>query len=933
MSGKTRRAHTPPQATAGPETDTSACLPPPKSARWEPVATPQSTAQAGPSATPVLDQLAASEPAPRDAHSFATDWAQDSHTARRITRPASSSATWESPGWERELEPSTTSSSTESRFSGSGWRGTAWLTRADRLPRSEDDTVPETSLGARAAVDSGGVRVGGELRRNRGDDSSSMSAELGADGLRAGWRDQREVGDHVVTGSSSLRLGEQGLKAQSGMGWKGPKQSLSPLGNPETSDPSRGDFHGPLAGSQGRASAKMTATATGDVRTTRPRQLPDGRWAVGYSAKGGLGSASSLSLSHEGLSMSDQDTSTGGIPGGTGSGAKTSLGVSSTTGLDATIQGERVFDTRDQARGFYLMPDLTELRAPSLSAKGAQDLRPGERTRVEVGVEKGLGVSAQGTGAPSASLGAQVRGSAGVEVRRIDERWFAVTRDLTGDAAAVAGVGAPGLDVAGQASIGGRTAATWRLDLDTDGGRAAYETLLTGGTPEVGPGVQPPLQATAATDGTHAQVGLPAYSFLVGSTSTDLDLQHPDGTSEVRDEGRETQDVSTWRWLGDWLPDFDADTGVGARTRFDVEGQETDSEVMALARTNANSARHNRQAMGRATGTDELSVPGASTSGEWSLSTHFGPGSLDALAYAAQNDPFPADQRPAWQRRFLEDMRAAGTDRQAQRQAVQDLGEHGADAVVFLKGLLRQPGQTFVQHQDSETWIGEEGYTEVDKLVDEVNRLTEDDELDVLRARADKLQRAHVTHKARLHDLTDYGKYPDVPAALREEEVKRTRYIVNKTAWALGKLGMSPGDNEAPEQQALLEEIEQVRKGMDRAYYQVRQAESEHQVGVSGPGSPWWHLAVYEVFGLQLDGDEAERYAEARELKEEGEEARRSGGSDERLAYVQLEQGGDDKAAELRRQTLISFKEALSQFQRAQMVYEAIETDHPESFR
>ena len=113
----------------------------------------------------------------------------------------------------------------------------------------------------------------------------------------------------------------------------------------------------------------------------------------------------------------------------------------STLEVPLPVAREELFEDEAAARAFHLLPDPALLSTPALSADGAQEMAAGERTRVEVGARGSLGVSGEGTGGPSVSLGAQGGGAAGLEVERLDDRWFAVTRDLSADASAYGGLG------------------------------------------------------------------------------------------------------------------------------------------------------------------------------------------------------------------------------------------------------------------------------------------------------------------------------------------------------------------------------------------------------------------------------------------------------------------------------------------------------------
>ena len=92
----------------------------------------------------------------------------------------------------------------------------------------------------------------------------------------------------------------------------------------------------------------------------------------------------------------------------------------------------------------------------------------------------------------------------------------------------------------------------------------------------------------------------------------------------------------------------------------------------------------------------------------------------------------------------------------------------------------------------------------------------------------DRLREELLEQRIRLHELTDYGRFEDLPKALRNEEIFRTKGHISTLEGLLLRAGEpveAPADAEA---QALLADIEAAREKMDEAYRSARSAEQTH---------------------------------------------------------------------------------------------------------
>ena len=874
-----------------------------------PVESPESS----PVAMPVLDHVALREP--DDARSRVDGWLDSTDKGRASGKASTVEAEWARPGWDQELDPRSEGVQSSIKASRGGLSGR--IERLDTSPASGDGVTNDAAL--TGGIDSKGMRAGGELAQSSGPHTWRAGGTIGTDGVQLYGKGESRLGSDKLSESGSMSFGPDGLAMKAGLAARTDQVAVSPLADP-TRDLS--SHRAPGAASQARVSAAASGVAKGDITAKKPRKVPGG-YAVDWSAKGSVGGASAASVAWEGLELGG-DKSIGGIPGARGSGQVADLGASASGGLDGRLEGTALFPTEEEAMAFYNAPIPS---APALTADGALGMAEGERSRLQVGVRGSVGVSAGGTGTSTAGLGTQASGSLGVQVERIDDDVFAVTRDLSGDISAHAGLGAPGLDVAGQGTVGGMRAATWQLDLSTESGRAGYEALLSGHTPEPGPGVTLPDEVSASFDALSTNVSGPGGSVQVGVRSTDQELGRPDGTRRLSEEGVETQRVSPWKFLRDLLPASDSDTGLDASTELDANGGESGSEVRIVGRSESNAARYNYEGIGRAGALSDAYNPrdGEGTPGRWSVQTTFGEGSLDRLAAKVEHERFddPSYLRllTTPERRFVEQMRAASGDRDKQRAAVQELGEHGVEAATIVRKLLGS-GETYVSLEGSETWIGEEGHGEVEERIAKARAQLEANDP----SSAVALRRDLDLQKVRLHDLTDYGKYQDVPSTLREKEIERTRLVILRIAALLERAGVSTG---AEGEQGLQKPIATQRRKMDDAYRDVLLRWERHGVDLPGTGAPWHDLGQRGLLGGALETD---RYDLASSHRLAGEGCRRRGGQSERAAMRADEVGRTDTADELRGRVLAEFVMAYTRFVQAGDVLAAIERDNEGHF-
>ena len=87
----------------------------------------------------------------------------------------------------------------------------------------------------------------------------------------------------------------------------------------------------------------------------------------------------------------------------------------------------------------------------------------------------------------------------------------------------------------------------------------------------------------------------------------------------------------------------------------------------------------------------------------------------------------------------------------------------------------------------------------------------------------------------------------------------------------------------------------------------------------------WWRLAVNEVFGIVLQGPEAESYLRAEKTKEEGEQARREGVGAESKARNALHRGEPEFAVNRYHGATSSYDTATARFNSTHQTLKGIE--------
>lgn len=866
------------------------------------------------SSTPMLDaagaSLEGSTPRWQGLEAEPHAWSRDVHALHDLST-AKAEASVQNTGFQTAGQTGHTTSRLDVEASRDGF--TAMAGQVRRTASQDDDHG--TFRGGVLQVDQDGTRLGAGISEAGKGYGAEGSFVVGTDGIGLNGGVSHDFGRSTqFEGSGIASLGEDGLT----LGYGGSlSHSWEPvaLGDPNTSAAGYGR---PGAATQATVNGSMSDSFTGDLTAERPVRNADGSWLVTYSYSAEASRELGVGLGWTGL-QTGGELDLGGLTGVAPTGPSASAGLGGKATLGAAVGGRQSFPTEEEALAFYHAPVPSPELVPPAQADSALSLKPGEERTIQVTLSASASLSAGGTGLPGLSASGTGSVSVSLTICRAEDGWVDVTLAGAAQAAGSGSVGAAGLDVGGQASLGGRSALTWRLNLETKAGIAAYEGFLAGQVPTEGPGVQAPSHSVASSDGSHATVGLPGMTTQVGGERIDETLYRPDGTIRESDSGMSQERVSWARIMGDTLRDVDADIGATAVTERDRAGDELDSQVLIMARTSSNDATSNYEALGRAYGGSDSHRPGlgASTPGTWQLFSEFGPNSLQELKRAATDDkwddPILERSLSSEQRRFIEDMRAA-PDRAAERQAVQDFGDGGADAVRWLRGMLSDKRtESYLSLEGSGTWIGPGGWDEAERAFRDEMEKPEERRGDGLRELADQ-------HRVRLHELGDHGRFLEVPDAIRAEEIARTKSFIRKVDTAIVASG---GDLiSESENNGLLLEIRKRQESVDRAYERVRGLMDEHGVGMDGAQKPWQTLGKVDYILFSLDGPAAAEYQAATDCLKSGEADRRDAG--EHLAAAK--EAESDIASSANTEANTHYQNALAALDRALKSFEDADT-------
>ncbi len=804
------------------------------------------------------------------------------------------------------------------------------------LEHTHEDGTRDTFT-TRAHADRRSSRLEAEIGQARGDDSLHGSMGMGLDGIEAGARGSRgRENGSVRSGHAQGRVGLGNVRADVGIATRHAARGPAPLPDPATGEVVPQTAGQRLTGSQSRtASAGVRAVGDADLRVTAPQPRGD-RWVVTYRMPMSGRALGEAGLSFTGIRGGDVGggdadlAARTGIPGARTQGPTRSARLHAAAGLTGEVSGERVFADEDEAWAWYTMPDPQDLMPP-VALSDAAALSPGEHRAARVEGEVGVGV-----GADAGSLGVSASGSAhagaGITVEKVGEREVVVTRELGGDLVGQGGVHTHALSVGGYAATGAMGQQRWRLDPTIPAAADAYRALLVGQTPQDGPGVSRLDDRSLTYDEARAQVDAPGASISSGVRATDLEVRRRDGTRRVAERGGHAATMVPWKGFDTVLPRFDQEIGTEAATEYDAEEGERGTGVYVAAHSEGNGVSATHEILGQAFGRDASMAKrrGPAEAGQWQLVVDHGEDAMDRLR--ARLDALYADMNPSMMltsvRVLVRDMKAAGDDRAAQRQAIQDFGRHGREATDLIHGWLGR-GQAYVGLEDSATWIGIEGHREAENQIARWST-----SLDSGTARIDSIQERLDIHRARLNDLRDFGRYLEVPADVRRQEITRTRKLVSRLEALVKEAGGDPGGaGEDPELGRLLATLEERREEVETVYARVRRARDRHGVGwVRTFGKAWGRLGGSGLFGLGA-GSEAEAYELAETVFAEAEEHRREAGELEVVGRTALaDSSGPINPARPLSEALGHLDQARYLFRDVREILNEIKERHPEFF-
>ncbi|MFK7927250.1 MAG: hypothetical protein AB8H79_03630 [Myxococcota bacterium] len=783
-------------------------------------------------------------------------WARSVHKPVRTGAAPKVKGSAETPGWKSEVDPSQVYNKASWSVSRAGAEG--------RVQLMGDDKKDAPKGGVSARVDRNGVHGGLYLENPDMAGKPKGELSMGDGELRADVGVHADLDNDVsLQGSGRLTIGERGIGSRNTIGARAKL--------PSTDLTQEGSHRALGAGRSQTAFASASSSQQVDIRPQRPVQQGSGGWTVAYAMP-----VTKSSLMAAGLTSTESlGTTTGDTLGGSAS-----MGGQ----VVFELNGNKHFDTKAQAEAWYTlpMPDGSELNF--LSPSAVAGLEEGET----VGGQISADVSAAGSvSAPVGNLSAGVTAGvgAGVSITGLGDGWVQVTRHAQANAGAAAGLGTAGLDVGVQGTLGQRGEDVWTLKTGTAGPDAAYRQLLMGGTPTEGPGVQRGEQRDISTDGVSANANVGFIGYHGGQQRTDTTTTHPDGSQRHAEDGRTTSKASAHRFVKDYVASIDADQGTLAFTDTDADGSEVDSRVLAVGRVKNGSAQGNAEDIGRITGLADFDrkPSGPATPGSWDVAMDYGPGSLDRLAKAAQNYDESADVvgLPYGVQTFLHQMRNAGTDRAAQRQAVQDFGQSGGDVDLLLGRLLGKGGpgvadQVHLGLEGSETWVGVEGHRAVERKLEKATTLFEQgsfgDQAELIKVLANQ--------ENRLLDLNNQGAYPEVADSIRSAEIRRTEKLISRCKALLAMIPnaerQAAGALEVGPVADAWAEVYHRRTAMEAVLKVLDQEWDRHGIDAHGGGEG----TLYKEYGDRAfldipigDGVGSKAYREAREQRDFGQDA------------------------------------------------------------
>jgi len=234
----------------------------------------------------------------------------------------------------------------------------------------------------------------------------------------------------------------------------------------------------------------------------------------------------------------------------------------------------------------------------------------------------------------------------------------------------------------------------------------------------------------------------------------------------------------------------------------------------------------------------------------------------------------------------MADIDAAGGDTDLERKAVATFVSRGGDKAIAQIRYHTTGEEEFLELDDSDTFSGLAGYREFEDAMESLERQASTEAFDAVHV-FNSAKGLQVEELARLRDLQDYSKYPDLPLPLRAQEQKRAEENLARVESLLGvataqlaKEGKadaillpdmitSDGDNLADAQEGATRQ----REGMEDSYRTSRERRQMHEV----TGSARKELGDSGVFGMFDTGQEYLVYLSIDALWGRAESDRRMG--------------------------------------------------------
>ncbi|TVQ91431.1 MAG: hypothetical protein EA397_10285 [Deltaproteobacteria bacterium] len=451
--------------------------------------------------------------------------------------------------------------------------------------------------------------------------------------------------------------------------------------------------------------------------------------------------------------------------------------------------GSRTFGSEDEARAWYERPDIGLMEGPTTDIEEILSMQAGSSQMTMMSGELGVNGSVS-HGFLSLDAGGKIGASHGLTVTRGNDQMVYVRVDDATSLAGSLGISTVGLGLSASSAIEDFQGTTFSFDLSQESAQTAYVDFVGSGTvpAENTAGVVKKSETTGTTRTdtmgvTMGGMSMSDVSSLTESTTTD-------------DQGNVVERARGARGFSAIWERF----GLTAAEDHALEVTDVNRAERYLHHTsdvNHSSANGAHAGLARAAG-----VLGASntaqgeSSGRWTVETAFPPQAMDdfiAAVHSGEVNPHDGLIIGNSGRRMIEDVRAARGDIDEERRIVATfVRNEGHRAIESIRQNVGGD-ETYLKLEDNETFRGVEWYAEFEHRYRALEALSESDDYDA-EAAFREVEELSRTEHARLRDLQDFSKYPDLPNSLRRVELRRVEENIRRLHALEAIIGMAVVD-------------------------------------------------------------------------------------------------------------------------------------------